>query len=154
MHRQKTGSLWMLILLLLTASQMAWPDHWRGHWDARHYDHQYWRTGHWVNGWHAGRAGWWWVLGGTWLLYDTVVYPYPSQQLVPAYIVEEPVQAPTPVPPPPQALTPPSAMAPAVVNSGPQVWYHCRNPQGYYPYVTSCPSGWQTVPAVPADLHH
>jgi hypothetical protein len=21
-------------------------------------------------------------------------------------------------------------------------WYYCQNPQGYYPYVKSCPSGW------------
>jgi len=26
-------------------------------------------------------------------------------------------------------------------------WYYCRNPQGYYPYVTSCPGGWvQVIP--------
>ncbi|MFZ1956673.1 MAG: hypothetical protein WAU34_14365, partial [Desulfobacterales bacterium] len=21
-------------------------------------------------------------------------------------------------------------------------WYYCQNPQGYYPYVKSCPGGW------------
>jgi hypothetical protein len=26
-------------------------------------------------------------------------------------------------------------------------WYYCANPQGYYPYVTQCYSGWQAVPA-------
>jgi hypothetical protein len=26
-------------------------------------------------------------------------------------------------------------------------WYYCANPAGYYPYVTQCYSGWQTVPA-------
>lgn len=30
-------------------------------------------------------------------------------------------------------------------------WYYCENPQGYYPYIKSCPGGWmrvvpQTVP--------
>jgi hypothetical protein len=25
------------------------------------------------------------------------------------------------------------------------VWYYCRNPDGYYPYVKQCPSGWVTV---------
>ena len=30
-----------------------------------------------------------------------------------------------------------------------QVWYYCPNPQGYYPYVAQCYSGWQAVPATP-----
>ena len=28
-------------------------------------------------------------------------------------------------------------------------WYYCRNPAGYYPYVTTCPGGWTPVPATP-----
>jgi hypothetical protein len=24
-------------------------------------------------------------------------------------------------------------------------WYYCQEPQGYYPYVTTCPGGWTTV---------
>ncbi|CAJ0822728.1 MULTISPECIES: hypothetical protein [Ralstonia] len=28
-------------------------------------------------------------------------------------------------------------------------WYHCAKPEGYYPYVKTCSSGWQKVPAVP-----
>ena len=31
------------------------------------------------------------------------------------------------------------------------VWYYCNNPQGYYPYVRTCPGGWQKVPARPPD---
>ena len=27
----------------------------------------------------------------------------------------------------------------------PSYWYYCQNPQGYYPYVKSCPGGWITV---------
>jgi hypothetical protein len=30
-------------------------------------------------------------------------------------------------------------------------WYYCDKPQGYYPYVRTCPSGWQKVPARPPD---
>ena len=26
-----------------------------------------------------------------------------------------------------------------------QYWYFCNRPQGYYPYVKQCPSGWQQV---------
>ena len=29
----------------------------------------------------------------------------------------------------------------------PYYWYYCRDPQGYYPYVKSCPGGW--IPVVP-----
>jgi len=28
-----------------------------------------------------------------------------------------------------------------------QYWYYCSNPAGYYPYVSQCNTGWQTVPA-------
>ena len=24
-------------------------------------------------------------------------------------------------------------------------WYYCQNPQGYYPYIRSCPGGWMRV---------
>lgn len=26
-------------------------------------------------------------------------------------------------------------------------WHYCNNPQGYYPQVKDCPSGWRAVPA-------
>jgi hypothetical protein len=28
----------------------------------------------------------------------------------------------------------------------PQTWCYCSDPAGYYPYVTQCHTGWQTVP--------
>ena len=28
-------------------------------------------------------------------------------------------------------------------------WYHCGNPDGYYPYIKECPSGWQKVTPTP-----
>ena len=48
------------------------------------------------------------------------------------------------------------ASPPAVIQQEPQVysepeqqqpyyWYFCQNPQGYYPYVKSCPGGWLKV---------
>ncbi|WP_394777688.1 hypothetical protein [Undibacterium sp.] len=30
-------------------------------------------------------------------------------------------------------------------------WYYCHKPDGYYPSVKTCPSGWQRVPQTPAD---
>lgn len=37
----------------------------------------------------------------------------------------------------------------APVPAQPSYWYHCARPEGYYPYVTTCPGGWQLVPAQP-----
>jgi hypothetical protein len=31
-----------------------------------------------------------------------------------------------------------------------QYWYWCEGANAYYPYVQSCPGGWQAVPAVPS----
>jgi len=31
----------------------------------------------------------------------------------------------------------------------PSYWYFCLNPEGYYPYVTSCPGGWMRVLPTP-----
>ena len=28
-------------------------------------------------------------------------------------------------------------------------WYHCDNPDGYYPYIKECPNGWQKVSPTP-----
>ena len=28
---------------------------------------------------------------------------------------------------------------------GPNYWYYCENPKGYYPYVQNCPYGWMKV---------
>ena len=80
-----------------------------------------WRGGRWHQGRHLGRSGWWWVVGPTWYFYPAPVYPYP-----------DPYQ-------------PPLVAAPAPVT--PEYWYYCNNPQGYYPYVPQCVSGWQRVPA-------
>ena len=30
-------------------------------------------------------------------------------------------------------------------------WYYCSNPDGYYPYVKLCASGWQRVPPQPIN---
>ncbi len=28
-------------------------------------------------------------------------------------------------------------------------WYHCKKPEGYYPYIKDCPAGWQKVTPEP-----
>lgn len=46
-----------------------------------------------------------------------------------------------------QAVAPPAAQqaAPASTND----WFFCRESGKYYPYVQTCPAGWQRVPAQP-----
>jgi hypothetical protein len=64
---------------------------------------------------------------------------YPYYAPPPAYYAPPVYYAPPPVyyPPP----------APAYVQPAPQSWYYCDNPQGYYPSVPNCASGWRQVPA-------
>ena len=45
-------------------------------------------------------------------------------------------------------VTPPVYIqqSPPVVQQNPAgYWYYCNSPQGYYPYIKQCPSGWQQV---------
>jgi len=97
--------------------------HWRGgeihRFHERDFDH--WQHGQWWHGWHEGRAGWWWIVGGIWYFYPAPVYPYPDPYR------------------PPLVAAPP----------GGQFWYYCANPAGYYPYVPACSMPWQAVPATP-----
>ncbi len=79
-----------------------------------------WRSGAWHHGFHGGRNGWWWVVGGVWYFYPAPVYPYP-----------DPYAPPVGAPPPPQ----------------PQTYYYCDDPPGYYPYVPECRTPWRAVPA-------
>lgn len=34
------------------------------------------------------------------------------------------------------------------------MWYYCRNPEGYYPYVKHCNGEWQQVPATPEQSYN
>lgn len=40
----------------------------------------------------------------------------------------------------------------AAAPAQPAYWYRCADPEGYYPYVATCPGGWQTVPAQPPAM--
>ena len=56
--------------------------------DPRHFSHEeiaVWRGGHWHQGWHNGRFGWWWGVEGAWYYYPQPLYPFPL--LVPAVVV-------------------------------------------------------------------
>lgn len=111
---------------------------WGGERDIRHFgDHHLsiWRGGHWHHGEHGGRLGWWWITAGIWYFYPAPIYPYPDPYLPPVVVVQPP--------PTPESATPAGAQPPA------QSWYYCEASKGYYPYVSSCPAGWKTVPATP-----
>lgn len=96
------------------------------HWHRDHphgYDWNHWRRGGWINGWHEGRMGWWWVVDGVWFYYAQPVYPVPQ---------------------------PPTVVATPVPQVPPGYYYYCPNPAGYYPTVPQCLTGWQLVPSAPA----
>ncbi len=80
---------------------------------------------------HGYYGGWWWgpafvggAVLGTALAYPYYYYPYP-------YTYAQPLQ--------PQVYAEPQQ----------EYWYYCKDPQGYYPYVTSCPGGWLRVVPTP-----
>jgi hypothetical protein len=113
----------------------SWADDRGRREDGRHGDiHRFherdlreWHGGHWVHDRHAGRLGWWWVVGGVWYFFPAPVYPYPDPYVPPTVVAP-------PAPPP----------APT------QYWYYCARARAYYPYVTSCPEGWMQVVPPPA----
>jgi hypothetical protein len=117
--------------------QPSWADRddarWHGHIERFHeHDWGVWRGGHWRHELHDGRWGWWWTVGPTWYFYPEPVYPYPNPYEPPVAVIVKPAPPKTEPPPPP-----------------PQNWYYCESAKGYYPYVPTCPSGWQAVPATP-----
>ncbi|SNB47239.1 hypothetical protein [Geobacter sp. DSM 9736] len=67
--------------------------------------------------------GWW---GPGWWGPRYPYYPYYQQ---PPIIIQQPREE--YVPPPPAEEQ--------------QYWYYCPDPQGYYPYVKTCPKGWLKV---------
>ena len=46
-------------------------------------------------------------------------------------------------------VEPPPVYVPNVAPSAVPYWYYCADSNAYYPYVSSCPGGWQAVPAIP-----
>ena len=62
----------------------------RNDWDRRD-------RGRWHHGFHAGRTGWWWVIGSSWYFHPAPVYAYPPRMAV----------VPVPVPVRPQVTVAP-----------------------------------------------
>jgi hypothetical protein len=82
---------------------------------------------------HGGefRGGWGWEGGWIFpaLIGGAIIYDITQPRTT--YVQPEPIYLPS--------------VAPVAAAS----WYFCPAANGYYPYVASCPSGWQTVPATP-----
>ena len=73
-----------------------------------------------------------WFVPGWWGPYP--YYPY----YAPPVIVEQPSDI---------------YVQPAPSAEAPRYWYYCKDPEGYYPNVKSCPKGWMKVvpPAQPPE---
>ncbi|MBL8468702.1 hypothetical protein [Methyloversatilis discipulorum] len=69
--------------------------------------------------------------------YGPAYYPPVVIERAPPVYVE---RDPQPVAPAPSMSPPPPP---------PSTWYYCASADGYYPYVTACPEGWQSVAAQP-----
>lgn len=71
------------------------------------------------------------------VLVSTLVTPAPVYVSQNEVVVKRPLQS--------------TQIQPEVSNNGSD-WYYCHNPDGFYPSIKACPSGWQRVPAqAPAD---
>ena len=92
-----------------------------------------WGPGPW-RPWYGPRYGYW--AGPAYYPYP---YPYP-------YYRYPPPPAPYYDGPPPRDYAPPPGPQ---AQDQQQSWYYCEDPQGYYPYVEDCRSGWHSVPAEP-----
>ena len=115
-----------------------------------------WHGGGWHGGYWGGYRGGYWggyrggywggccrygfgvYLGGPWWGWPPYYYdasPYPYYPYYSAY------------------SSPPVASAPAYAEAQPPaqppMWYYCRDPAGYYPYVRTCNGSWEPVPAQP-----
>ncbi len=116
----------LAITTWLVTSPSAGSAQERWHGDIHHF-HEYdmgrWHGGYWNHGFHGGRDGWWWVVGGEWYFYPQPVYPYPDPYMPPAVVMPQP---------------------------GGQYYWYCQNPAGYYPYVPACYTQWQPMPATAA----
>jgi len=75
------------------------------------------------------------------------LYPRPYYPYYPNYYPYYPPQI-VPVPVNPPVYIERSAPQPArQLPAG--YWYYCSSPEGYYPYVKECPSGWRQVDPIP-----
>lgn len=68
--------------------------------------------------------------------------PYPYYPAYPPVVIEQS---------PPVYIEQPQP-APAPAPQQPAYWYYCPESNNYYPYVPTCPTGWQRIQPQPGDL--
>jgi hypothetical protein len=102
-----------------------------------------WHGGAWHHEFRDGRYGWWYAADGIWYFYDEPIYPYPTFVPDVVYIPEDDYDDGSDYADEPEAPPPPYGQPASYY------YYFCQDTQTYYPYVTSCTSPWQPVPAAP-----
>lgn len=120
------------------------------HHDFRHFspvEHSRWAGGRWHHRWWHGHYGWWWGVGGSFYFYPAPVYPYPSEVSGTSYDDDSDYDDSGD-----QGGGGYDNAGPGDQGGGYGTWYHCSNPDGYYPYIKNCRSGWESVPAQPNDM--
>jgi hypothetical protein len=131
--------------------------------DFRHFtagERHAWTGGRWRHMWWHGHYGWWWGVGGSLYLYPTAIYPFPDEVSSTYYDEDDggyddqngggyDDQA----GPGDQGGGYDDQAGPGDQGGGGYgTWYHCRSPDGYYPYVKTCKGGWEEEPAQPSDM--
>jgi len=152
----------MCMALMLLGSVPAgpvWANSGGHHRHNGHHNHGHHRHHHSGGGWGAGYGA---VVGAGVIGYGLgsffgtrPYYGYPAGGFAPAYGYAPangyaPAYGYAPVVAAPVAPPPVYIQRQDVVQAQPQssnYWHYCRNPEGYYPYIKSCPKGWlQVVP--------
>jgi hypothetical protein len=73
--------------------------------------------------------------------------PYPYGYYPPVIITPAPAQPTIYIEQQQPVQAPPAVIQPVAPEN--YYWYHCANPDGYYPYIKECPAGWQKVTPTP-----
>jgi hypothetical protein len=95
---------------------------------AQAHDRVFFRGSVWIGPGWGGGGPWWW---------GPPYYPYYPYYPEPPVVIQQ---------------QPPAYVEPTPQPEGQYYWYFCQDPQGYYPYVKKCPSGWlKVIPQTPPD---
>ena len=128
--RMKKWIVFVILAVVVLCLAVPTPGHTRGGWG--------WGGG-WRGGWGPG-AFWGGAAFGAALAYPYYAYPYRyGYPYGYPYPYASPYSYGYTQPPQPQVYAEPQQ----------EYWYYCKEPQGYYPYVASCPGGWMRVLPTP-----
>jgi hypothetical protein len=125
--------------------------HGYGNYGHGYYGHGYYGHGH---GYYGPGYGFGIYLGAPYYPYPYYPYPYYPYYPYPyyAYPYYPPVVVETAPAEPPVYIeqgTPQLSAPQEPSQEANSYWYHCAKPDGYYPYVKECPSGWEKVKPMP-----